>query len=198
MSSVVPAAVRIAYCPDWQFTINYKRRQFIYYEKLGSPCASHEGPWTSWGRIPLIPNPDTRWSSKFHITAILFPGKETYDTHWIRGWVVPRSFLEALQNIPCVALCRTPEDENTTVPRNVAKKQAVRFRKTRILYPSIYSQQRLLLFVSSQLNFGTGTVCALHCSWIILKSGVKGTSHIKPVITNTIRHNSNFLTRATP
>jgi len=31
---VVPAAVRIASCSDWQFTRNYKRRQFIYCKKL--------------------------------------------------------------------------------------------------------------------------------------------------------------------
>lgn len=91
--------------------------------------------------FPLFLTPTLDGVVKFHITAILFPGKETSDTHWIWGWAVPRSFLEALQNIPYVPLCRTPEDANTAVPRNIAKKQAVRFRKTRILYPSIYSQQ---------------------------------------------------------
>ena len=156
--------------------------------------------WTSWGRIPLIPNLDTRWSSKFHITATLFPGKETCDTHWIWGWVVPRSFLEALQNIPYVALCRKPEDENTTLPRNVAKnKQSHPVRYKYSIFPYIPSSPKWLLpFESSQLSFGTDTMCALHCPWIILKGEAKGTSHIKPVITNTMRRNSTFLTRATP
>ena len=155
----------MAYYPDGPSTRNYKRRQFKYCNKLRSPCASHEGTWTGWCRIPLSPNPDTSWSSKFHITAVLFPGKETSDTHWIWGWVVPRSFLKICRISHmwrCVAHLKMKTLRS--LETSWKNKQSDSLRHEYSFLPCIPSSPKWLLpFVSSQLNFGTDTLCALNC-----------------------------------
>lgn len=150
------------YCPDWPITRNYKIRQFKHCKKVRSPSASHEGTYTSWSRIPLISNPDIRWSSKFHITVILFPGKNKSDTQWIWGRVIPRSCLEALQNIPYVVLYRRVKMKTPRFLETSGKKQSDTIRRESSILSYIPSSPKWLLpFVSSELLKLTNLCSAL-------------------------------------
>jgi hypothetical protein len=49
-------------------------------------------------------------SGQLHAPAALLPGKETFGTHWIRGWVGTRASLNAvaIRKFPAPAGDRTP------------------------------------------------------------------------------------------